>query len=72
MVHCKNFYYDSGEVFRPLPLVQRRRSTLTKVFDVPSFHGNGLVMRRDVLEEIDYIEPEIPFTSSSGTSAPRP
>ncbi len=59
VVHCKNLYYDSGEVFDPFRWFTAAEHASDGVFDVPSFHGNGAMIRRDVLEEIDYIEPEI-------------
>lgn len=59
VVHCKNLYYDSGEVFDPFRWYTPEEHASGRVFDVPSFHGNGAMIRRDVLEEIDYIEPEI-------------
>lgn len=59
VVHSKNLYYDSGEVFDPFRWFTAEEHESDRIFDVPSFHGNGALMRRDVLEEIDYIEPEI-------------
>lgn len=59
VVHCKNLYYDSGEVFDPFRWFTAEEHASDRVFDVPSFHGNGALMRRDVLEETGYIEPEI-------------
>ncbi len=59
VVHCKNLYYDTGEVFDPLRWFTPEEHASEGVFDVPTFHGNGAMIRRDVLEEIDYIEPEI-------------
>ncbi len=59
VVHCKNLYYDSGEVFDPYRWFTPEEHASDRIFDVPSFHGNGAMMRRDVLEEVDYIEPEI-------------
>ncbi len=59
VVHCKNLYYDSGEVFDPFRWFTPAEHDSGRVFDVPSFHGNGALIRRDVLEETDYIEPEI-------------
>jgi len=59
VVHCENLYYDSGEVYDPLRWFTPEEHDSEEVFDVPSFHGNGAMIRRDVLEEIDYIEPEI-------------
>lgn len=59
VVHCKNLYYDTGEVYDPLKWFTPEEHASEGIFDVPSFHGNGAMMRRDVLEEIDYIEPEI-------------
>ncbi len=59
VVHCKNLYYDTREVYDPLRWFTAEEHDSENVFDVPSFHGNGAMMRRDVLEEIDYIEPEI-------------
>lgn len=59
VVHCKNLYYDTGEVFDPLRWFTPEEHASEGIFDVPSFHGNGAMIRRDVLEEIDYIEPEI-------------
>jgi GT2 family glycosyltransferase len=59
VVHCKNLYYDTGEVFDPLRWFTPEEHASEMVFDVPTFHGNGAMIRRDVLEEIGYIEPEI-------------
>lgn len=59
VVHCKNVYYDTGEVFDPLRWFTPEEHASDGVFDVPTFHGNGAMIRRDVLEEIGYIEPEI-------------
>jgi GT2 family glycosyltransferase len=59
VVHCQNLYYDTGEVFDPYRWFTPAEHASDRVFDVPSFHGNGAMMRRDVLEETDYIEPEI-------------
>ena len=59
VVHCRNLYYDTGEVFDPYRWFTEEEHASEGIFDVPSFHGNGALMRRDVLEEIDYIEPEI-------------
>ena len=59
VVHCKNLYYDTGEVFDPYRWFGPADHESGGVFDVPSFHGNGALIRRDVLEETDYIEPEI-------------
>ena len=59
VVHCRNLYYDTGEVFDPLRWFTPGEHASDGVFDVPSFHGNGAMIRRDVLEEIGYIEPEI-------------
>jgi GT2 family glycosyltransferase len=59
VVHCENLYYDSGEVYDPLRWFTPEEHDSKEVFDVPSFHGNGAMIRRDVLEEVDYIEPEI-------------
>ena len=59
VVHCRNLYYDTGEVFDPYRWFTPEEQESDGVFDVPSFHGNGAMIRRDVLEEIDYIEPEI-------------
>ena len=59
VVHCENLYYDSGEIYDPLRWFTPEEHDSKEVFDVPSFHGNGAMIRRDVLEEIDYIEPEI-------------
>jgi GT2 family glycosyltransferase len=59
VVHCRNLYYDTGEIFDPYRWFTEEEHTSEGVFDVPSFHGNGALMRKDVLEEIDYIEPEI-------------
>jgi hypothetical protein len=59
VVHSKNLYYDTGEVFDPLRWFTPEEHASGGIFDVPSFHGNGALIRRDVLEEIDYIEPEI-------------
>jgi hypothetical protein len=59
VVYCKNVYYDSGEVFNALRWFTEEENNSDGVFDTPSFHGNGAMMRRDVLEEVDYIEPEI-------------
>ncbi len=59
VVHSKNLYYDSGEVFDPYRWFTPEEHSSDEVFDVPSFHGNGALIRRDVLEETGYIEPEI-------------
>lgn len=59
VVHCKNLYYDTGEVFDPYRWFTEEEHASGEIFDVPSFHGNGAMMRRDVLEEIGYIEPEV-------------
>ena len=59
VVHSQNLYYDTGEVFDPLRWFTPEEHASGGIFDVPSFHGNGAMIRRDVLEEIDYIEPEI-------------
>ncbi len=59
VVHSKNLYYDTGEVFDPMRWFTPEEHASEGVFDVPSFHGNGAMIRRDVLEEIGYIEPEI-------------
>jgi GT2 family glycosyltransferase len=59
VVHSKNLYYDTGEVFDPFRWFTTEEHASDCVFDVPTFHGNGALIRRDVLEEIDYIEPEI-------------
>lgn len=59
VVHCKNLYYGSGEVFDPFRWFSAAEHASEGVFDVPSFHGNGALIRRDVLEETGYIEPEI-------------
>jgi GT2 family glycosyltransferase len=58
-MQCKNLYYDSGEVYDPLKWFTAEEHASEGVFDVPVFHGNGAMMRRDVLEEVGYIEPEI-------------
>ncbi len=58
-VHCKNLYYDTGEVFDPLRWFTPEEHASDRIFDVPAFHGNGALIRRDVLEETGYIEPEI-------------
>ncbi len=57
--HCKNLYYDTGEVFDPLRWFTPEEHASDRLFDVPAFHGNGALIRRDVLEETGYIEPEI-------------
>lgn len=59
VVHSRNLYYDSGEVFDPMRWFKPEEHTSEGVFDVPSFHGNGAMMRKDVLEEVGYLEPEI-------------
>jgi len=59
VVHCENLYYDTGEVFDPFRWFTPEEHASDGIFDVPSFHGNGALIRRDVLEETDYIEPEI-------------
>lgn len=59
VVHSKNLYYDNDEVFDPCRWFTPEEHASDGVFDVPLFHGNGAVIRRDVLEEIGYIEPEI-------------
>jgi GT2 family glycosyltransferase len=59
VVHSKNLFYDTGEVFDPFRWFAKAEHASDCVFDVPTFHGNGALIRRHVLEEIDYIEPEI-------------
>lgn len=59
VAHSRNLYYESGQDFDPYHWFTPREHASDGVFDVPSFHGNGALMRRDVLEEIGYIEPEI-------------
>ena len=59
VVYCTNVYYDTGEIFSPLRSFTMAERKSDRTFDVPSFHGNGAMIRRDVLEEIGYIEPEI-------------
>ncbi len=59
VVHCKNLYYDTGEVFDPYRWFTPEEHASDRIFDVPTFHGNGALIRKDVLEEINYIEPEI-------------
>ena len=59
VVHCKNLYYDTGEVYDPLRWFSAEEHDSEEIFDVPTFHGNGAMIRRDILEEVDYIEPEI-------------
>ncbi len=59
VVHSRNLYYDSGETYDPLRWFTPEEHASQGIFDVPSFHGNGALIRRDVLEEVGYIEPEI-------------
>lgn len=59
VVHSKNLYYDNGEVFDPMRWFKAEEHASDGVFDVPTFHGNGAMMRKDVLEEVGYLEPEI-------------
>ena len=59
VVYCTNLYYDTGELFDPVRWFSKEERESEGVFDTPSFHGNGAMIRRDVLEEIGYIEPEI-------------
>ncbi|MHB8780106.1 MAG: glycosyltransferase family 2 protein [Candidatus Geothermincolia bacterium] len=59
VVHCKNLYFDNGEVFDPYRWFTPEQHASDAVFDVPSFHGNGALMRRDALEEVNYIDPDI-------------
>ncbi len=59
VVHSKNLYYDTGEVFDPMRWFKPEEHDSEGVFDVPTFHGNGAMMRKDVLEEVGYFEPEI-------------
>ena len=59
VVYCTNLYYDTGEFFDPVRWFSKEERESEGVFDTPSFHGNGAMIRRDVLEEIGYIEPEI-------------
>jgi GT2 family glycosyltransferase len=54
-----NLYYDTGEAFQPMRWFTDEENESEGIFDTPSFHGNGAMIRRDVLEEIGYIEPEI-------------
>jgi GT2 family glycosyltransferase len=59
VVYCTNVYYDTGELFDPVRWFTMEERKSDRIFDTPSFHGNGAMIRRDVLEEIGYIEPEI-------------
>lgn len=59
VVYCTNVYYDTGELFDPVRWFTMEERKSDRIFDVPFFHGNGAMIRRDVLEEIGYIEPEI-------------
>ncbi|MBN2167830.1 MAG: glycosyltransferase family 2 protein [Actinobacteria bacterium] len=59
VVHSKNLYYDTGEPFDPLRWFTPEQQESDGIIDVPTFHGNGAMIRRDVLEETGYIEPEI-------------
>jgi GT2 family glycosyltransferase len=68
VVHCKNLYYDSGEVFDPWRWFTASEHASEDVFDVPTFHGNGAMMRKDVLEEIGYLEPDIHLFERSITA----
>lgn len=59
VVHSKNLYNDTGVVFDPMRWFKPEEHASEGVFDVPTFHGNGAMIRRDVLEELGYFEPEI-------------
>lgn len=59
VVQSKNLYYDSGEVFDPMRWFTAEEHESEAILDVPAFHGNGAMMRKDVLEEIGYLEPDI-------------
>ena len=59
VVHAKNLYYGSGEVFDPMRWFTPEEHASQNLYDVPSFHGNGAMIRKDVLEEVGYFEPDI-------------
>ena len=59
VVHGRNLYHDSGEVFDPMRWFKAEEHASEGVFDVPTFHGNGAMIRKDVLEEVGYFDPEI-------------
>jgi GT2 family glycosyltransferase len=59
VVYCTNVLYDTGELFDPVRWFTKEERESDGIIDTPSFHGNGAMIRRDVLEEIGYIEPEI-------------
>jgi len=68
VVHSKNLYYDSGEVFDPMRWFKRQEHASERIFDVPTFHGNGAMIRKDVLEEVGYFDPEIHLFERSLTA----
>lgn len=59
VAYSRNLYYDSGEVYDPLRWFSEAEHNSEGVFDAPSFHGNGSLIRKDVLEEVGYFEPDI-------------
>ncbi len=59
VVYSKNLYFDSGEIYDPLHWYTPEEHASQGIFDAPSFHGNGSMMRREVLEEVGYFEPDI-------------
>jgi GT2 family glycosyltransferase len=59
VAYSRNLYYDSGETYDPMRWFSREEHESDGCFDAPSFHGNGSLLRKDVLEEVGYFEPDI-------------
>jgi GT2 family glycosyltransferase len=59
VVYSKNLYYDDGKVYDPMRWFTPEEHESEGIFDAPSFHGNGSLMRKDALEEVGYMEPDI-------------
>ncbi|OFW56853.1 MAG: hypothetical protein A2V52_00245 [Actinobacteria bacterium RBG_19FT_COMBO_54_7] len=59
VAYSRNLYYDSGETYDPMRWFSEEEHLSDGVFNAPSFHGNGSLMRKDVLEEVGYFEPDI-------------
>jgi GT2 family glycosyltransferase len=59
VVYSRNLYYDSGDLYDPMRWFSEREHSSQGSFDAPSFHGNGSLIRKSVLEEVGYFEPDI-------------
>ena len=59
VAYSRNLYYDSGEIYDPMRWFSEEEHASDGIFDAPSFHGNGSLIRKEVLDEVDYFESDI-------------